>query len=183
MDARPEPPDFKRLPILTVFYEALWYVWLLRKQIGLAIFVPVCASTFVFVVFYAGILPATKLIGWGVWAVNAVSWGFAAVACHRLVLLGPGSIAKFGVNGKSFREWKFLFLFAAIGVITVVFMMSLAFVLQGGQFFIEPGEMQRLNTMQAIGLFVSVPAYVLLFAFLAPLSLVLPAITSVRHVS
>ena len=96
------------LPIVNVVAEALWYCWrayreLLKVLVLPALFLfaitmlnPWVQSTRSFVVALLYSFLHLKV------------FSFAAVSCHRLILLGPGSVSTFGVTGTQKREWQFL---------------------------------------------------------------------------
>ena len=96
-----EPKSDLRLPTLAVLYQATWYVWHLRKQIALAILIPASASSLLTVAYYQGIIPSSPLTVWGIRLVQVVAWCLAAVACHRLIILGPLSVRLFRTTDKN----------------------------------------------------------------------------------
>ena len=97
----------ERLPIAPTAVEAAWRCWGLRRELLRAIAVPSIA--------FLALTAAMPVITWPsplvafVWGMTeALILAFAALSCHRMMLLGPVSIAKFGVDGHRRRDWKFV---------------------------------------------------------------------------
>ena len=108
------------LPAVHVIVEALWYCWRARRELSKVLFLPT--------IFMVALALATP------WMHNTrsatvallysfsylVVFSFAAVSCHRLILLGPRSVPPLGVTGKQRREWMFLIRAAALSIGTQI---------------------------------------------------------------
>lgn len=107
----------KRLSIRDVAFEAAWKYWGLRRELFSVMILPIAA-------FVAMSIGASTLHLGGQVALYAylacyfIAGALAAISCHRVLLLGPVSVPKFGVGRLGKRELSFIaaLLFLCVGV-------------------------------------------------------------------
>jgi hypothetical protein len=120
-----------RLRTLSVFLEALRRVWRLRGRLFEVMALPGVAIMVLWVVRWKTDIDSNAATAWFLWALDWVALGFGAVACHRLVLLGPDAEPTWGANGRNQREWLFLGDGVLVGLSTVaVFFVATNLVIQ-----------------------------------------------------
>lgn len=97
----------KQLVIKEVAFEAAWQYWGLRRELLSVMIIPIAA----FIAIDVGSL-ALDMNGtvarYAHWACYIVVSALAAVSCHRVLLLGPVSVPKFGVGQLGMRELRFI---------------------------------------------------------------------------
>lgn len=106
--------------------------------------------------------------------VYLVMWLIALVAglsCHRVILLGPGSVPRLGVNGSQMRDWTFvgagmLLCFISYGLRTVV-----------DNFAYEPIQALVVERVGRPSLIVAILLWLVQLYVLSRLSIHLPAIS------
>jgi hypothetical protein len=96
------------LPITNVVAEALWCCWRAHRELWKVLVLPA-----LFLIAIATLntwVEGTRslIVALLYNLLNLIVFSFAAVSCHRLILLGPGSVPAFGVSGKHKREWQFI---------------------------------------------------------------------------
>lgn len=96
------------LPIVNVVAEALWYCWRAHRELWKVLVFPA-----LFLLAIAMLNPwvhgsRSLVVALLYSLLHLIVFSFAAVSCHRLILLGPGSVSTFGVTGTHKREWQFL---------------------------------------------------------------------------
>lgn len=96
------------LPIVNVVAEALWYCWRAHRELWKVLVLP---ALFLFAIsMLSPWVQGTRsfVVALLYSFLNLTVFSFAAVSCHRLILLGPGSVSTFGVTGMHKREWQFV---------------------------------------------------------------------------
>jgi hypothetical protein len=97
----------KQLSIKEVAFEAAWGYWGLRRELLSVMIIPLAA-------FLAIDIAATRLdltgtvARWAYFGCYVVVSALAAISCHRVLLLGPVSVPKFGVGHLGIRELSFI---------------------------------------------------------------------------
>jgi hypothetical protein len=96
------------LPIVNVVAEAFWYCWRTHHELWKALVLP--ALFLLAITMLDPWVQGTRslVVALLYSCLHLVVFSFAAVSCHRLILLGPGSVSTFGVTGMHKREWQFL---------------------------------------------------------------------------
>jgi len=162
----------RTLSPVDVMLEAVWRVWHLRSRMVPAIGLPVlCVSAISIVGWQLG-YESNSIESWIFLAIYSVSMAFAAVGCHRIILIGKQAVPKYGVNGLSAREWHFVGYSALLVVI-----MLLAFPLLGAIVYLPIGLVSEPDKVfdSALGQGAFYILWILVAYFVARLSLVLPA--------
>jgi hypothetical protein len=106
--------------VTRIAFESLWRVWRLRREIAFVMLLPAAAVGVLTYFMFQSTAPANAPVRWVAYAARTVVLAIAAVSCHRLILLGSRSVARFGASGWSTREWMFLLLVAAVSAIATV---------------------------------------------------------------
>ena len=96
------------LPVVNVVADALWYCWRARRELSKVLILP-ALFLFAITMLNPWVQGTRSLVVALLYSfLHLTVFSFAAVSCHRLILLGPGSVSTFGVTGMSKREWQFL---------------------------------------------------------------------------
>jgi len=93
-----------RLPIKRVITEAASNCWGLRRVLAQVMALPVLVY-FALCIIRVQLYPKDSLIAV---MLSCVAMMLAAVACHRVLLLGPISVPRFGLTRLSKREFNFM---------------------------------------------------------------------------
>lgn len=98
----------KQLSIKDVAFEAVWRYWGLRRELLSVMIVPIAG--FLAIDLGASMLDmrSSAAARYAHWAVYVVVSTLAAISCHRVLLLGPVSVPKFGVGHLGTRELRFI---------------------------------------------------------------------------
>lgn len=100
-------PLMKRLSIKEVAFEAAWKCWGLRRELLSVMIIPIAALLAIGI--GAATLDMTGIVaGYVHLACYFVVSSLAAISCHRVLLLGPVSVPKFGVGQLGARELTFI---------------------------------------------------------------------------
>jgi hypothetical protein len=106
----------KQLSINEVAFEAVWRYWGLRRELLSVMIIPIAG--FLAIDIGASLLDANSTPGRYLhWASYLVISALAAISCHRVMLLGPVSVPKFGVGHLGMRELKFIAAMLFLGFI------------------------------------------------------------------
>jgi len=163
----------KKLSIATVLFEAGWHIWKMRKDVVIAICLPallsIAAELWVFT------HKENQFIRWMASLLTGFLWCLAAVTCHRLILLGRGSVPMLGVNGSQLREWRFFGRIVCIAVIYCLLTVLVTSMLLLAGVSFQSGKTQALSFFQMAITSLQFLMLVPLLAFVASLLLVLPA--------
>lgn len=156
------------LPILNVIAEALWYCWRAHRELLKVLVLPALflvaitmldpwvrgTRSFIVVLLYSSL--------------HLVVFSFAAVSCHRLILLGPGSVSTFGVTGMQKREWRF---FARAAVLSLGSQILYGIVLTIG----ANASASFSSAMSPTPAIASTLSWIVILLLVSPFSLALPA--------
>jgi hypothetical protein len=97
----------KQLSIKEVAFEAVWRYWGLRRELLSVMLIPIAG--FLAIDIGASVLDLSGTPGRYLhWASYLVVSALAAISCHRVLLLGPVSVPKFGVGHLGIRELRFI---------------------------------------------------------------------------
>jgi hypothetical protein len=97
----------QQLVIKEVAFEAAWRYWGLRRELLAVMIIPIAA--FVAIDVGALVLDMKGTVAqYAHWACYLVVSALAAISCHRVLLLGPVSVPKFGVGQLGTRELRFI---------------------------------------------------------------------------
>jgi len=163
-----------RLPIRDVAGEAAWSYWSLWRELLSVMIIPFAG--FLAVNIGASLLGTDSTVAsWIYWACYVIVGAVAAVSCHRVLLLGPVSVPKFGVNHLGARERTFIAAALFVGFVAGLLKLSSDFALTSLLGLIDPENAPRYLTVKVVASLCA--AY--LFARLA---LMLPAIAIDRRV-
>lgn len=106
----------KQLVIKEVAFEAAWRYWGLRRELLSVMIVPIAA--FVAIDVGSLVLDMNGTIArYAHWACYIVASALAAISCHRVLLLGPVSVPRFGVGQLGMRELRFIAALLFLGLI------------------------------------------------------------------
>ncbi|MBB6093074.1 hypothetical protein HNQ60_001952 [Povalibacter uvarum] len=110
---RIDPP---KLPVARVIVTALWHCWKSSRAILAVMVLPALVVALVtFLMFRSSALPDAP-VRWVARGIQVFVLIFAAVSCHRVILLGPESVPRWGVTGWHRREWGFVLLALIVGI-------------------------------------------------------------------
>jgi hypothetical protein len=97
----------KQLSIKEVASEAIWRYWGLRRELLSVMIIP--AVGFLAIEISAAMLDTIgTAVRWTFWALYTMVSALAAISCHRVLLLGPVSVPKFGIGQLGMRELRFI---------------------------------------------------------------------------
>jgi hypothetical protein len=97
----------KQLSIKEVASEAAWRYWGLRRELLSVMIIPIAG--FLAIDIGASVLDMNGTVAlWGYRACYLIVSTAAAISCHRLLLLGPVSVPKFGIGHLGMRELRFI---------------------------------------------------------------------------
>jgi hypothetical protein len=111
----------KQLSIKEVASEAVWRYWGLRRELLSVMIIPLAG--FLAIEISAAMLDTYGTVArWSFWALCTMVSALAAISCHRVLLLGPVSVPKFGIDQLGMRELRFI---AAMLFFSFIFMLAL----------------------------------------------------------
>jgi len=103
--------DFKKV-VFGAFYIVNGY----RASLAKALAIPFC---FYLAIEGCAYLELPDVISWLLAVLSWIVYAVIAITTHRVVLLGPNSVPKWGITSWSKRETYFIFHVLAIGLITM----------------------------------------------------------------
>jgi len=106
------------LPLLHVAIEAAWRCWRLRRELLWVLVLPV--ASIVTLNLWRSSRDTPWIMGVALMLADVVVLGFAAASCLRVILLGPRSVPRLGVNGRQMREWICVALFFSLYLLSMV---------------------------------------------------------------
>src|SRR5262249_16385172 len=122
-----------RLPVIPIIFGAFQLAWLRRYRLAQVVAVPSLALILIGTYWiYAGRLTGTDdSIAWALFVLQTLAFTPFAVPCHRLLLLGEGSLPRYGIMGWKKREIQF-FIWLLIAILVSSFVMIIATMILGG---------------------------------------------------
>jgi hypothetical protein len=96
-----------KLPITKVLLGAFVVPWWSRRALAEALAIPVGGLVAVRMIYWHLGLDWTVTTTWMLWIVQALFWVLFAIACHRIVLLGPAEAAMGLMPRWTRREFRF----------------------------------------------------------------------------
>lgn len=171
-----------KLPVIDTLREATETVVNRWREIILVILLPLIVDSILWVVYYLYFVPLRRQwVGWVAWFVSicgAMLFAFAAVACHRLVLIGPGSVPKLGSNGTRIQEWRYLTKCLVMALILLVAVVLFVTGLQDSLTALDRSKDQYTITNP-----IFIPMFAIFALIFSQLSLVLPAVATDRSLT
>jgi hypothetical protein len=156
------------LPIMNVVAEARWYCWRAHRELWKVLFLPA-----LFLIAIATLNPWVEgtrslVVALVYNFLHLIVFSFAAVSCHRLILLGPGSVPAFGVSGAHKREWRFIARALVISLGTMIaFAILASFAANATAMFSGTASITKDT--------VSTLSWIVILLLASPFSLTLPA--------
>jgi hypothetical protein len=109
-------PLMNQLSIKEVAFEAAWRYWGLRRELLAVMIVPIAA--FLAIRIGSSVLDTRDFVPGTVYVVCYVLVSaLAAISCHRVLLLGPVSVPKFGIGHLGRRELSFIGAMLFLGIV------------------------------------------------------------------
>ncbi|MES1195592.1 MAG: hypothetical protein ABUL58_01445 [Steroidobacter sp.] len=175
MDQVQEERSPKQLRVFGILSEAIETIVNQHKRIAIALAVPFFVALWfqLYGVYVLEIDPN-----------NSRSWinfvlkfllAIAAVTCHRIVLLGADSVAKFGTSATENYFWRYILRGILMGLILFLLIIPLALIMPMFFKLLDVGSANQTAIEHLISLIVIAPVVVAFAYFFGQMSLVLPA--------
>lgn len=111
----------RKLPVIKIMVGAFYYPWMLRKPLFKALSILIAAGVVLSSAWWYTKEDAPEYLGWGVMILYWTLYTLFAVICHRIVLLGSGSVPEYGVTRVGARDFHF-----ALALVKITLISSLA---------------------------------------------------------